>query len=187
MNHAHNPKLYMLVGYPGSGKTTASQAIHQLTGAVHIWTDYERQKMFRLPTHAQGESDELYDFLNTRAEALLQAGTSVIFDTNFSFRADRDYLRLVAERSSAAVVLLWIQVPIDVARQRAIHPKHADRNGYDTTMQLATFERIVSHLEPPTADENPILIDGTKITASYVASKLQLDFDPQLDLEPELA
>ena len=168
------PTLYLLVGYPGSGKTTTSRVIHELTGAAHIWADRERQRLFGNPTHSQQESDELYARLNERTGQLLAAGTSVVFDTNFSFRKDRDYLRQIASRAGARTVLLWLHVAPELARDRATHHTHASDNGYDNTMSGTTFERIVSHLEPPTDDELPITLDGTQITPQYVAAQLGL-------------
>ena len=70
--------------------------------------------------------------------------------------------------------MLWIQVPTELARQRATADHHADSNSYDNTMTVETFDRIVSHLEPPSGGEQPILLDGTQITPEYITGKLNL-------------
>jgi len=92
------PKLYLLIGYPGAGKTTISKLIASTTGATHLWADVERHKLFGKPTHSQAESLKLYDYLNQEAEKLLAAGHSVVFDTNFNFHDDRQKLREIAGR-----------------------------------------------------------------------------------------
>jgi predicted kinase len=161
MVNVGKPKLYLLVGYPGAGKTTLSRLIAERTGAVHLWADVERHKLFGEATHSHAESLKLYDYLNTEAEKLLAAGHSVVFDTNFNFRADRDLLREIASRNGAETVVIWIQLPKEAAKQRVVN-KIDKRNGYRVAMTETQFDAITSKLEPPTDDENVIKIDGTK-------------------------
>jgi predicted kinase len=164
-----------MVGYPGSGKTTASRIISELTGAVHIWADQERGKMFPEVTHSHEESQKLYNTLNQRVEQLLTEGQSVIFDTNFSFYKDRQHLRDIAASTGAIVRLIWVQTDKNLARERATHITHSYQNGYTATMPIAEFERMAKNLQPPDGDEQPIILDGTKITREYVANKLGLE------------
>lgn len=166
--------LYLLVGYPGAGKTTTAQSIERLTGAVHIWTDHERHQMFSTPTHTEAESQQLYDYLNTKTGQLLSQGKSVIFDTSFNFRKDRDYLRSLATAHGAQTQIIRLVTPKEVARDRALHADHAEHNHYKEVMSAASFERIAGHLEEPNTDEHPIVLDGTLITDEYVADKLGL-------------
>lgn len=166
--------LYLLVGYPAAGKTTTSQIIHQLTGAVHIWADYERRALFGTPTHSKKESDELYRHLNQSTELLLADGQSVIFDTNFNFRKDRDLLRSIAEKYKADTKLLWIKVPKAVARKRATRHAAGQPTRLYGDIPTKDFERMTGHLQPPAADEQPVILDGTRITPEYVAKLLGL-------------
>jgi predicted kinase len=155
--------LYLFVGYPGSGKTTVAEYICEATGAEHIWADRERHAMFPSPSHSQNESEQLYGRLNQQTASWLQAGKSVVFDTNFNFRKDRDNLRQIARDAGAELKLIWMTTDKNVAKDRALHDHHAERNGYDTTMNEPTFERIASHLEPPTDDEQPIHLNGVDL------------------------
>lgn len=166
--------LYMLVGYAGSGKTTASRIVHELTGSVHIWADHERGRMFDKPTHSPAESRALYDTLNERVERLIADGKSVIFDTNFNRYDDRQLMRDIAAKHGAATKLLWIQTDPNLARERATHITHSYRNGYKTTMPVDRWEQMANNLQPPTDDEQPIVLDGTRITPRYVAEKIGL-------------
>src|SRR4051812_30193782 len=91
------PVLYVMVGYPGSGKTTIAQLLHNLTGARHIWADKERMARFDHPEHTRAQSLKLYEQLNEVARKMLESGDSVIYDTNFSFRRDRQRMRQLAK------------------------------------------------------------------------------------------
>jgi predicted kinase len=165
------PILYLMIGYPGAGKTTVARIIHEATGAVHLWSDIERHKMFGRPTHSEEESVKLYDELNRRAEELLAAGKSVIFDTNFNFREDRRRLRAIADRQDAETVVLWVILPVEQARARSVGAGQK-RNGYHSRMTNEHFDSIVAKLEIPGKDEKTIKIDGAKLDRETVLSLL---------------
>ena len=151
-----------MVGYPGAGKTTVARIIAEETGAIHLWADVERHKMFEQPTHSQEESMRLYDELNRGAEALLAGGHSVVFDTNFNFREDRQKLRDIATRHGAETIVVWITIPVGIAKDRAVGADES-RNGYQAQMTGEQFDAIVTKLEPPSEDEKVIKLDGTKL------------------------
>lgn len=157
------PTLYLFVGCPGAGKTTLAKFIAKQTGAYHIWADQERQKMFTYPTHSIQESQTLYKALDIKADMLLKSGQSVVFDTNFNYRRDRDLLRSIAEKNGAQTKLIWLNVSPEIAKVRALHHTHRDRNGYLVAMTEAEFNHLCDHLEPPEEDEHPIKIDTTDI------------------------
>lgn len=166
------PILYIFIGYPGAGKTTVAKIISQKTGAVHLMADQERHKMFGKPTHSAAESHQLYNALNDLAADLLSQGRSVVFDTNFNFRADRDKLCSIAESNGADMRIIWVTVDIDTAKKRAVHSEYI-RNGYSASMSEAHFDEIVSKLEPPSEDEIIIKIDGTKLDPGEVLALIK--------------
>lgn len=161
-----------MVGYPGSGKTTASKIIHQLTGAEHLWADHERMRMFEHPTHNHEENIKLYAMLNTRTRDLLRDGKSVIFDTNFNFYKDRKKLRIIAAKEGARTVVIWVQTPIDIARERATQLSHGQKTRVLGNMPIERFERIAKNLQEPLPAEQPIILDGRHIDAATVAHAL---------------
>jgi len=167
------PTLYLFIGAPGSGKTTTAQIIAETTGAVHIWADAERHKLFPHPSHSREESDLLYTKLNIEAEQLLAAGRSVVFDTNFNFYADRHKLDAIAKRHHADTLIIWMTTPTDIARTRSVGT-HENRNGYTMHMTNDQFDAIVAKLEPPREDEKTVQIDGSQLEQQKVVERLHL-------------
>jgi predicted kinase len=168
------PTLYLMLGFPGAGKTTTSKIIHELTGAVHLWADHERREMYGTPTYSHEENLHLYSRLNDETEHLLKDGKSVIYDTNFNYQKDRDLMRAIAERAKAQTVLIWIHVPETLALERATDSSNQESTRVLGNMPPATFQHIVGQLEKPDGNERAVVLDGTKITKEYVAEQLGL-------------
>lgn len=163
-----------MLGYPGSGKTTTAQIVHELTGAIHLWADLERRKRFEHPTHAHQENLALYAELNHEVDLLLGEGKSVIFDTNFNFYKDRQVMRDIAARHGARVRLLWLTTPKQLSKVRATQLAEDQQTRVLGDMPAKTFDRISNNLEPPRPSEPHITLDGTKITPDYVKRRLRL-------------
>lgn len=170
------PTLYLFIGYPGAGKTTVAKFIAAHSHAYHIWADQERLKLFKHPTHSHAESLELYQQLNAAVDYLLGQGRDVIFDTNFNFLSDREHLRAIADRRQARTVVIWVNTPKALAKQRAVDDNNM-RNGYPARMTAKQFEHIAAKLEIPGKSEKVIKIDGTKLDVSDVMRQLGLHED----------
>jgi predicted kinase len=167
------PVLYLMIGYPGAGKTTVSKFIHELTGAEHLWSDHIRHQLFKNPTHSKVESLELYTYLNDLTDKLLSERKSVIFDTNFNFYKDREYLRTIATKNQAKTILIWVTTPIETARSRATEQSHGQHTRVWGNMPITDFKRISNNLEPPKSNEAPVKIDGAAVTKSDVEKLLK--------------
>ncbi len=168
------PTLYLMLGYPGAGKTTAAKVIAELTGAVHLWADHERRERYGQPTYHHAENIDLYSVLNEETAQLLNQGQSVVFDTGFNFYRDREHLRRIAENSGAQTQLVWVTTRRQLAKERATSRAHLQPTRLLGNFTDNDFERISDNLEPPHQDETYVQLDGTKITHEYVAQQLNL-------------
>lgn len=167
-------KLYLFVGYPGSGKTTIAKLIKAKTGAEHIWADHERHHMFNTVTHSRQESTQLYAELNQQTSDLLGQGKSVLFDTNFNFYKDREHLRQIARQHGTEAVVIWVTTPLELAKKRAVEESNDQETRIWGNMPAERFDRIARNLEPPRQDEKVIKIDGTNIDEAAVLAQLGL-------------
>ncbi len=171
------PTLYLMLGYPGAGKTTAAKIISELTGAVHLWADHERRARYGTPTYEHEENLHLYGILNEETAQLLHSGQSVIFDTGFNFYRDRQHLRRIAKQAGARTLVVWVTTHRQVAKNRATTNAHLQATRVLGNFSEKDFERISDNLEPPHEDENHIKLDGTRISPEYVIEQLKLADD----------
>ena len=166
--------LYLLMGLPGAGKTTAAKIIEELTGATRLSSDEQRLKLWPLPTFTEAEHAALYDHLNKETERLISVGTSVIYDANLNRLAHRKEKYDLAKKYNVPVVLVWVQAPHSIARQRRIEVSEHHALVPQQEDPASMFDRIAGILEEPTSDEECIVLDGTKISTGYVSETLGL-------------
>ncbi len=166
------PILYMLLGYPGAGKTTTAKIIEKLTGAKRLTSDDERLKMFPSPQFSESEHSQLYRQLDQETAKLLRDGESVIYDANlnrYSHRADK---YAICKQTHARAVLMWLNTDRGLSRKRATDKTRQKLWPVGETPE-AMFSRIADLIEKPQADENPIILDGTSLDSGIVEAALK--------------
>jgi predicted kinase len=156
-------KLYLMLGYPGAGKTTVAKMVAEQTRAVHLSSDLLRFAIFGEPTFSQEEHDTLYRTLDYMTELLLSHNVSVIYDANLNRFSHRQEKYDICQKTGAEAVLLWLKTPRELSKERAIHEDRSHFAPQDETLDTM-FERITGVFEPATEAEHPIIIDGTNVT-----------------------
>lgn len=156
-------RLYLMLGYPGAGKTTTAELLSEVTGAVSLSSDTFRFKMFEQPTFSQAEHNTLYRTLDYMTELLLSQGVSVVYDANLNRYQHRKDKYDICKRVGATPVLLWLQTPRELSKERAVHEDRSHFAPQDESLENM-FERIVDVFEGPREGEVPISLDGTHVT-----------------------
>jgi predicted kinase len=141
------PRLIIVCGLPGSGKTTHAKRLENSLRAVRFsadeWMDALSLDIYDEKARAKVEA------LQWRfARDLLVLGLTVIIEWGTWGRSERDTLRLGARALGAAVELHYLTAPVDVLLERI-----QQRGMESPPIERDALLRWVEVFEVPTAEE----------------------------------
>lgn len=150
------PTLHLMVGLPGSGKTTRAKELEAQYNALRLTPDEWHMALFG---HDMDHPD--HDDRHTRveqvmwsvAERALKAGVSVILDFGFWGRDERDGLRREAERLGADCRIHYMDAPLEELHRRL--EKRNEQAGENAVFRV-TYENLVEWngwFQRPTQEE----------------------------------
>jgi predicted kinase len=154
------PLLIMLYGFPGAGKTYFARQLCEHLQAAHIQGDRIRGELFDNPQYDKEENQVITQLMDYMSGEFLNAGISVVYDTNAMRLSQRRALRELARKGHAQTLLIWFQIDPESATAR-INKRDRRRSDDKFAMHTdkATFERIVGGMQNP-QNEDYIVISG---------------------------
>jgi aminoglycoside phosphotransferase family enzyme/predicted kinase len=160
------PRLVLMVGLSGSGKTAVAGQLARQLGGVRLRSDVERKRLFGLAPAARAEPSlglyapeatrRTYARLLALAEGALQAGVPVVIDAASLHRAERDALRALAQRLGVAFKLLLCEAPAALLQQRLADRQASGQDASDATAEVLAQQLQCS--EWPGDDESADLL-----------------------------
>lgn len=155
------PTLFMMYGFPGSGKTYYARQLCEELQAAHVNSERIRQELFDDPRYDAQENQIVKQLMTYMAEEFLNAGLSVIFDANAMRLSSRRELRELARKNKAESILVWFQIDADSSYMRSIN---RDRRKFDDKYAIPLnqemFERMTGSMQNPTQTEDYLVISG---------------------------
>ncbi len=154
------PILILLYGYPGSGKTYFARQLTEHIQIAHIHADRIRGELFEKPHYDKEENDAIAQLMDYMTGEFLNAGLSVIYDTNAMRASQRQALRNMARKAHVQPLLIWLQIDTEssFARTQIRDRRRAD-DKYAGPTDRATFDRIAGGMQNP-RNEEYIVISG---------------------------
>jgi predicted kinase len=141
------PRLFLVCGLPGAGKTTRAKQLEAKFHAIRFSPD-EWLEDLSLNLYDEQSRARIEALQWKLAQALLQRGMAVILEWGTWGRHERDTLRLGARKLGAGVELHYLTAPIDVLYERV--QQRARENPPITRSDIATW---VAMFETPTPQE----------------------------------
>ncbi|MFE0465410.1 AAA family ATPase [Kitasatospora sp. NPDC058965] len=145
------PRLILLCGLPGAGKTTLATRLAADLPAVRLCPD-EWLASLALSLYDEAARDRLERRLWHHAQELLRLGQSVVLEFGFWGRAERDAKRAAARALGIPVELRYLTAPFDELVRRV---EARGREGRWDTVPItrAMMESYLPLFEAPTAAE----------------------------------
>ena len=141
------PRLILVCGLPGSGKTSFAKALETRLRAIRLsadeWLESLSIDLWDEPKRARVEALQ-WAF----AQELLARGLIVIIEWGSWTRAERDALRVEARAVGAAVELHYLAAPADILFARI-----QDRGRERPPIERDDITRWLELFEEPTAEE----------------------------------
>jgi predicted kinase len=141
------PRLIIVCGLPGSGKTIHAKLLEANLGAIRFSPD-EWMDAVWLDLYDKGMRERIEALQWKFTQQLLAKGVTVIIEWGTWGRSERDTLRLGARAFGAAVELHYLSAPVDVLfdriQRRGVEDPPIDR---DQFLQWAEI------FQTPTAEE----------------------------------
>ena len=133
---AAEPALIVVSGLPGTGKSYFCSRLAERLPVVVLESDALRKTLFSLPDYSFRESYRLFQAIHRLVERLLKKGISLVLDsTNLSER-NREYLYNIASRLNAKLVVVWVEAPTEVVRQRLEKRQQDSENKSDADWEI---------------------------------------------------
>lgn len=147
----NRPTLILLVGIPGSGKTTyAKNYIEQNPNTTHLSSDAIRNELYG-DENIQGNPGEVFSLMQKRAIEALNNGHNVIYDATNITRKDRQGIISVCPKfAKIECHIIWAPIGVCIERDAA-------RN---RTVGKEVIDRMLKRFQAPYYDEG---IDMIKI------------------------
>jgi len=141
------PRLIIVCGLPGSGKTTLASALESRIRAVRFSPD-DWMDSLSLDLYDEGRRARIEALQWKLAQELLALGLTVIIEWGTWARSERDALRLRARALGAAVELHYVSAPVDVLFDRI-----QSRGRENPPIERDAVSRWFQIFEAPTPEE----------------------------------
>lgn len=112
------PFLIVVSGLPGTGKSYFCHRLAERLPVATLESDALRKTLFPRPDHSRSESFRLFHACHCLIEQLLKTGIPVVLDATNLEERHREYLYHIAERLEAKLILVRVEAPPEVVRQR---------------------------------------------------------------------
>jgi len=162
---AVKPAFIVVSGLPGTGKSYFCSKLAERLQFIILESDALRKALFSSPGYSAAESGRLFRAIHLLIERLLKKGVSLILDaTNLSERY-RERLYSIAERLDVRLILVRVEAPPQVVRERLKARQENPENKSDA--DWAVYQRMKSSVQ--------------KIWRNHYAVDTSRDITPVLD------
>lgn len=152
----NRPTLILLVGIPGSGKTTyAKKYIESNPDTVHLSSDKIRKELWGNEA-IQGDNSQVFSLMQSRAIEALNNGRSVIYDcTNITRKERACIIGICPKFAKVETHIVWSSIETCIERDAA----------RERTVGKEVIDRMLKRFQAPYYDEG---IDEIKVIYSDI-------------------
>ncbi|MFB0559105.1 MAG: AAA family ATPase [Dehalococcoidales bacterium] len=159
------PAFIVVSGLPGTGKTYFCSRLAERLPFVVLESDALRKALFSSPDYSSQESSHLFRAIHLLIERLLKKGVSLILDATNLSEQHREYLYSIADHLDVKLILVRVEAPPEVVRERLETRLENSQNKSDAGW--AVYQRMKPSVQ--------------KISRKHYAVDTSRDITPVLD------
>ena len=151
-------KLYMMIGCPGSGKSTYAKT--HFTNATYVSRDEIRFKLVPEDEEYFSKEDEVFTTFINMIDKELKLGNDVIADATHlnSFSRMKLLASLDIDKNKTEIVAVFMNTPLDICIKR-----NENRKGTRAYVPKSVIRRMFFSLKKPNRKECCSMIDTIQI------------------------
>ena len=138
------PKLLMLAGLPGSGKSTFAAKVSERYPILSLEADRLRKGLVPKPQYTPGEHSRVFRACHRLIEEFLAAGFPVLFDATNVTEKNRRPIYAIARKRGVPLAIAVVSAPPETIRRRM----DVRESGLDTTSWSEAGWAIYSRMAP---------------------------------------
>lgn len=162
MRHSGPPRIIMMCGVAGSGKTTyakrlESEGFARLSIDEYIWSTYGRFGIdYPESAYAKYQS-RAESALQERLVQLIGQHRDVVLDISFWQRARRDHYKAIIDDAGGVWELVYLKTPVDILRRRL--EQRRSRFDADAAFPITEdiLQRFLAGFEEPLGEDEIVI------------------------------
>lgn len=154
------PVLIVVSGLPATGKSYFCRRLVFHFPAAILETDSLRKALFPAPNYSGEESARLFRATHALIEALLQKGIPVVLDATNLVEAHRQHLYRIARQLEAKLIMVRVEAPLEVVRQRLAQRKRASSPYDNSEADWQVYQRMSRSQDP--IMRNHLVVDTSR-------------------------
>ncbi len=182
--------LLMMVGLPGTGKSSIVRSLMTYFPCIVVSTDSIRAKMRRQPTYTAAEMGLIYEVCYAIIEKRLGLGQRVVFDASNYLESRREHVARLATECGAPAATCYVQASQETIGHRLSQRISGKRQTGDLSdADWVVYKWMVEAQEPIVGEH--LILDTTITPAEELAkrlynywSKIEADAESNPDLQP---
>ena len=139
-----NGKLLMLVGLPGSGKTTFARSLASLHPFLVLESDRLRKTLVPKPEYSADEHSRVFRASHRLIDEFLDSGYQVLLDATNLGQRNRRPVIAISRKHGIPLAIVVVTAPPEVIRRRLLEreagndPDTWSDAGYDVYLRMAS-------------------------------------------------
>lgn len=112
------PAFIVVSGLPGTGKSYFCSKLAERLPLAILESDALRKVLFSSPSYNSPENARLFSAIHRLTKRLLEKGVSLVSDATNLSEPHRQYLYDIADQSGARLILVRVEAPPQLVRER---------------------------------------------------------------------